>query len=509
MREVRAIQLLKSLNKSEITRLKLFLNSPYHTQQEVFLQLVEVLLKLPTEKLKKLDQLTLYDKLFDDRNKQKEAYCRKKILKMISGLALQIESFIVCEQVQNDAVQKQEYLTSFLSKRGGVKAFEQSRKKWENLIRDQKDAFLRYVNGYRINKMHFESLHTDRHNPGESDAYLERMDQQAYRAYWTARLFYLCSKTFRCLILEQDHIPQNDITEALQKTEDLVEGPAACSNIRMLRKLIVTGSNPGSLDLYTSTVGYFQRTFKQFSPEDRNAFCYFLLTYCYNGNSRGIDDFLPLSFELAEWSQGQGITSPDQELSEASFMNTAITQIAVHNKVAIIDQYITTYLPMVPAEVQPDAESMVRAYLAFHQKQYETARDWINKIDRPEAMYVTRKCSLQIRIIYHLFTQRCYRLDATLASIESFQKKFSSTGLKLAAEKKDSYLLLAWFIKRMLTFHIPNSQNTADLLQQLEDKLYYQPLPCRDWVRAQLNDIRAKITTSESIEKNNELVRID
>ncbi|MCB0631124.1 MAG: hypothetical protein R2824_00010 [Saprospiraceae bacterium] len=490
MRAIRAKQLLISLNNNELKRLKLFLSSPYHTQQPALQDLADLLIKLPDKKLKKLNQKKLYQLLFGDPVDQDEAYCHKKVLNTLSDLALQIESFMAHEQFQNDPAQQQEYVSSFLSRRGTGKTFEHSIKKWKQLISRKKDAFSRYVSGYRMNRIHFESLHTDRHNTAKTDDYLERMDTEATRAYWIAHLSYLCSRIFRSSILEQEQGLQNQITRALQQTEALIQGSEACPNIKMLRKLIVTGTTPGSFELYTSALGFFQRSFQQFSLKDQQTFSHFLLTYCFTSYDKGSDDFLKLGFELSEWTRKKGIISSEHALSEAAFMNSAIMQLAMQKSMESIEQYITAYLPHVPQEVQLDAENLIRAYLDFHQGQYWPALEKINKIERREAMYVTRKYSLQIRIIYHLFTQNDYRLDAFDSSIESFQKKFSSKTLKLAADKKKNYLHLARYIKAMLGFHTGQPQCTGALLKELEQNLYYNPIPCRDWVKEQLHHIK-------------------
>ena len=47
MRAIRAKQLLISLNNNELKRLKLFLSSPYHTQQPALQDLADLLIKLP------------------------------------------------------------------------------------------------------------------------------------------------------------------------------------------------------------------------------------------------------------------------------------------------------------------------------------------------------------------------------------------------------------------------------------------------------------------------------
>ena len=86
MRTIRAKQLLISLDNSELNRLKLFLSSPYHTQQPALQHLADLLIKLPDKKLKNLSQMKLYRQLFGDPGDQDEAFCRKKVLNTLSDL---------------------------------------------------------------------------------------------------------------------------------------------------------------------------------------------------------------------------------------------------------------------------------------------------------------------------------------------------------------------------------------------------------------------------------------
>ena len=188
--DFKLIQVLQTLNKSELTRFYKFLNSSYFSQSERPLILFKELKKYyPKFDNSNWSREKLYRKLFP----QSSSYKSKKISDAFSDLTLLLEKFMLMERIERDDLLRQSLLVPVLRDKRLNQFLDQVIQKGIQLLAPEKNNYLFENYIYELSFYNHLTIGGELFNAKEKLAYTDKMFSVLDEFYLLSRLKCYCS----------------------------------------------------------------------------------------------------------------------------------------------------------------------------------------------------------------------------------------------------------------------------------------------------------------------------
>lgn len=477
------ISLIQSLDNKKVRKFRKYLKSPFFHNQEALIRLLNIITKIPEKKRKKKNSEINIDKLFSQLYPETSGTAKqrkKKVENTLSDLALAAEQFIALLGWEADLAQHKQYLAAQLIANEEPRLVKRGLQKYKKKISLLPAGVDQYLHHYKWSRLQFEAITTDRLEKEQASQSLRKMFEFFEKAYFLVKLHFYCEKVFRAKLLEEPTDPKK-INAFLKMVEP--HANAQHPAIHLFYLLIQLGSMEGEMALLKQTHSYLKVYRPTLALEEQNVILRYLINYCTDNAAMGKLEFLMEKLLLESWGIDTGILISKTGLQENLFINTALSGLAIPGKLSFCEDFISKYAPLLPKQKQQEALALVRAYIAFHKKDYLEADKQLDMVKSRTYFYALRYQSLQLRLAYERFRNDT-DLDSLIeTSLGSFQRFFSRDTYGMSDRRRPSYRRLAWFVQKMVEYHnLSPNKEPAEFRQLLQNELHVNPPAVMGWV---------------------------
>lgn len=469
MKKSQLIDILGSLDKSEVREFRKWLLSPVHNQREDVVQLYDYLLSgnhLQEDKF--LEKERIYRKLFG-----KEAYNDAKLRQTNHFLNRCLEEYLSYKEWKEDEIRSRVPLMPQLRKRKLSKVFKRSLKSLESAQQEQpfrNDQYLR--NEYLIQLQHFNYLQERERSPQNN---LQEVCTTLDQAYFSEKLMLACRMLFHQNVYKTDFDfgPILEIVKFIE-ARSAFDNPAISIYYYIYKALMAQDGQ-----LYFEKLRNVLFGKKDIFPDTQLKEIYLMaINYCIGKMNAGVEQFVRESFEWYRQGFADGILIENQTISRWTYLNAVINALRLH-EFDWAENFIEKYKHLIEPAHRENFSQFSKAKLLFEQKKYDQAMDYLIHVEYDDILMNLNAKSMLLKIYYG--QNEIDVLESLLDSMSNYMRR-----KKVIGYHRSIYSNLIRFTKKILKVNPYNKEKFVILRNEIESA---NPLPERQWLLEQLDKL--------------------
>ncbi len=466
--------LLLQLDEKELSRLELYLSSPYFVTSPYPQQLFSFLKSVHPD-YKKWDKTTVANAVFSDRKQD-----RKFINSRYSELSRVIEDFLAMEYFKKDPDLRDKARREAFAAKQLYTTFKGICKKQLRAMGKPKDyASSAYLKAFEIYTDLYGHPYRIAHDSGEQTFY--QMTHQLDLFFISEKLKQLC-----------DHYAQHLTYQrpAHFRMEEVILQEAAHFRQESLQ-----------IDLFYQLAEVFQLKLTEELLED------ILQTYLHKGHQLQRDDqafflqklvsilnyklnrdqkYVPKLFALYQYGDKENLFLLNDKITDSTFLNVC-TVGGFQQEFTWTHQFIKRNHKYLFPKTQREASLLGQAIVLFHQGLYKKAFDLLQEIPQKGMHYKLRIRTLTVRCVLAAHIAENNYRDTVLDSIEAF-RQFLKREKTLSAARKKQYRAFCSMARKLALIRILD-WNNPEVRSAFRSKLEAQKtIVLKPWLLKLLNE---------------------
>ncbi|NBC07468.1 MAG: hypothetical protein GVY26_09775 [Bacteroidetes bacterium] len=437
MQQHKLIQLLKKLERREMTRFREFAESPYHNKHDVVRQLVQYLSDIfPQYTDSNCDRHLLFRQLFG-----RQPHDQKKLAVHFTYTLRLLEQFLQSEQLRQQPALQQQLLLQRLRSKKQFKHFEKILSKLEKNTDEtkQRDADW-YFHRYRAaaESDYYFTLVSERRR----DQSLQYKQDYLNRYFLAVKLRDACEMAVRQRILKvsyDDPMAAIAVQQVAQSPDTLQSEPAI--NLYYRLYLVITEQSPA---YYFEARAQLQQQQSALPDEELKNIYNYLQNYCIQRINAGEARFLQEIFQLYQAQLERGLLLEDGWLSEWHYKNIVTTALRLE-ELDWVYQFIEAYKKRLPEASRDNAYRFNLAAYYYAAEQYARVLELLTQVEYSDLRYSLGAKALLLRTYYDL-----EEYEALFSLVDSF-KQYLIRNKLMADDRRLGYHNLFKLTRRAAT----------------------------------------------------------
>lgn len=463
--EQRTALLVGSLSVAGCEELKMLSQNPLFCEEAPVRRLVEYLVDRRAQRPKNgfLPQI-LYWEVY-----HRKTLDIKRLATLFTGAISLIEDYISWKSLKEDRMKQREYVTRYAAALPETTVFRYALSEWERAVAEAPESYEKLYQKCRLLQEEWSYWATDRYKKAPK---LIQDILFAHEAYCqTVKRMCDLGGEMRAALLND---PEGATPENTKHTNLL---------LTLTEKLIALRLNTGDEGAFVSFRKEYERCFLELGQSERESLFRAMINHCTRQMKEGHTGFVQQLFDLCSWALRQKSFTARWLRSDEDFLNIAMA-FCRPDALPEMKDFIQQHAKNLPAHTRDDARALALAYYHFFKGEWRISLDHLNTVTNREITYKLRFHSLRIRIHYEI-GKPDQDFEALEKALEAYDKYFDRDEW-LHDRRRDHYVRLAWFVRKMMTFsrsHKPGSR--ADtyhfMLNALEDAAAAKPIAL-EWV---------------------------
>ncbi len=379
MEKSKLLDVLRTFTAAEWSRFELFLDSPYFNRRAEVRQLFAYL-KLqagagfPTAAL---DNRAVFSAVHPDR-----PFSPQRLNHLKNWLLQSAEVFLQLERFQQDELNGQWHLLSAYLDRDLDKHFLfQWRKSRRRLEKEDREAPSGYWHRYRLWEVMEQRV--GRRNERKYSEALQLANDRLDQFYFLQKARYL-SEMLDMQQFISGHYELSMLDALCRRLEtNEAELPPLLKVYWQLLKLFERTDNDPSFEGFLAT---WRTYLPRFDAADAKRLLYHAINYCVYRVNRGERDYAEPLMQLYREGTQSGILLDKGVLSPWTFKNMVRLGLGL-KQYPWVEAFVREYSDKLPEKEKRDALHYNLADLHYHQKQYDQAMDYLNRVEYTDVHY--------------------------------------------------------------------------------------------------------------------------
>ena len=453
MRKSRLLELFKSLEKTEVKRLRKWVRSPYFNQREDVISLFDYLDKnRPLEQPEKLDRTYIFSQIFPNEN-----YDEKKIGYAQSFLLSEIKKFIAYEAFAADEIRPQIHLTRSLRNRGLHRLFESEWKNVNTLLQKQPLRNADYhFHQFQLQSEQYEySISSSRNQPKG----LQEASNELTNYFMVMKLKQGCDQLSHQNLISTEY-EQDFLDSVLTFLKEKETSEVTAVQIYFQSFKILSDS--------TSTIHYeeFRKLLKQnqtiFSKAELKYLYLVGINYCIRQMNASRKDFDKKIFELYKEGLELEIFLTNGILSRFTYKNIVSVGINIR-EFDWVKSFIYEYKSKIETAWREPSFTFNLATLFYKMSDYDSAMELLQKTEFKDVFLNLNSRKILIKIYFELS-----EFNALNSLLDSFTRYLNRR--KELGYHKNLHLDFIRVVKKLLQLPKYNHTGRKELREELEGK---------------------------------------
>jgi hypothetical protein len=446
--------LVRSLDKSQHSNCRRFLQSPYFNANENMLVLFEQITKL-LERGKPLEKELLWRKISDKRTPYNDVRFRK----YCSDLYKLIAHFIALEVFEQDEVQKVLFQLKAIQHLDAV-----DQKVTNSLTRVSRDLVKtpltigteHYLSQFQIEKSLFQVL--DFATKREEKTNIELISGSLDIFFLSEKLRFFCEVQTRMMLKKQEYsfnISPEVILQVIDENPQVLDFPV----VRIFHSMYLMLANQEQEQYYHHFRQLLRDHFHKF---DRDLLINELYAsaqnYCVRMINKGRKTYLRELFGLFQELADNNLLIQSGQVSPWYFRNIVVVGLRL-GEYQWVEKFINEFQHYLPEHMRENAVTFNLAQLYYYQKKYSLVLEQLQNVEYEDFSYNLNSKAMLLATYYELD-----EIDPLYSHLETF-RIYLGRQREMPQSKKNDYLHLIRFTKRLIRI-IPSDKEALAKLKQ-------------------------------------------
>ncbi len=469
MVNTKLISLLKTFSRSEISRFREFVNSPFYNKNQNVMRLCEVVVKFyPAFESKELTEEKIYAKLFGD-----EEYNYFKLKNIVSDLYQLSIAYIKTIAGDKRGIENEIDLLKELHER-----------KLDNLYIQREKQIIKHMDGHKVrDEFYYESKYqfarvTTSHFKFTKSNYTFDLIQNEFDVFLQYTLIVLL-RTYSKMLTNKNHGNIEFNMEMFEFIWEYVKDKSFDDNpsCKIYKQIIALELSRDEKDYYL-LMSYKKKYEKELSDED----IYYVLlvanSFAVYKLKLGDESFYRERYIVFREIVDRKFTSPDYVL----FVNL----ISTFSSACMVGEYewAEDFLSRYQNGISPEEESSntinyCKGFMAYTKKEYDKALDFFSRTSFKLFLMKVMVKSYTVRIY---FEQKMY--EQTDSAIDAFRHYLKSEKLIHEEQKTAHYEFLNFVseLTRLKSEGIRKNDSRLQILSREIKQMKSNPLGAKNWL---------------------------
>lgn len=470
MQDTKFFRLMQSLSVYELKRLRRYLCSPLHNEDETFIRLYDLILPLLRGEMAEMSREELVRHLFPKKKFTNQDYAR-----LFTNFARRIEGFMALERYYSDPVREQMDILEALNERNLSRYFGDM---YAYVRRLHDHQPLRsgdyYLHTFRMEMLHHYYLESKQERSTDKNL-LETM--AALDTYYLITKLRFCAAMlhYQAFLSLEGEVAL--IHEVLVHCRD-----TRYDSVPLLRAyyyIVMSLIEPESEVHFESLRQILSEHITAFDTEVQKDLYSFAINYCINRINYGSGNYLRQILELYQQALEHSIILTRGELSPWDFKN--IVTIGLRNKdYKWTEQFIEDYRHKMPKVERDNAYTFNRARYYFATQQYDRVLRLLQNVEYSDIFYLLDSKTTLMKTYYELDEYQ---------SLQSLKESFRILlrRKKLISEQNQlNYGNFARYVMKLYRCDVKDKKAMAQLRKEIEGT---RNMADRGWIMEKLNQL--------------------
>ncbi len=468
MQKSRLLELFKTLDKTEVKKLRKWVRSPFFNQREDVVLLFDYLDKnRPFEKPEKLSREYVFSKIFP-----KETYDEKKIGYAQSFLMTEIKKFITYQEFSADEMRPQIYMTRNLRKRGLNRHFESEWKAANELLEKQplRNADFHFYNFQLQNEQHEYANSLSRKEPKG----LQEASDELTNYFVAQKLKLGCDQLNAQNLINakyQQEFLKKVLTHVTEK--DISDSPA----IQIYYQVYKTITEKDKTEPYFKLKHLLFQFHSFFTKTELKDLYVFAINYCIKKHNAEISEFKTELFELYKTGLELDVFINNGILSRFTYKNVVAAGINL-KQFQWVENFIHENKNKLDLKWREDFFNICLAIMYYQIPDYKKAMALLQKAEFDDLFIRITARKMLLKIYYEL-----KELDALESFLDSFHRYLTRHNKDLGYHQP-LYVNFIKFIRKMLSIPSYDKLARLNLKKEVEQT---NDVTEKHWLIAQLS----------------------
>lgn len=475
MQESQLMQTFHCLTRQDRRAVRLFVRSPFHNTREDVIRLFDYLDKTMDATDRDMRKETIFDAVFTDFTEggKKAEFDLKKLNYTLSFLDKVIREYLIINQLQNDALERELLLQKAFLGRGSdklaTKALATARNNFE--AQPIQNAATHFHN-YRLHRAHYDSI--SRRERSDDTSLQESAD--AFTAFSVAEVL-----RQGCSMLTQQSFSkrkyQLPLLESALKIAENTEGGdktvAVKAYYHAYQSLSKDDDDVIQLFHFQELRKILELNWQQFPATEMHGLYVMAINFCIKKMNRGEQAYSYEVLEIYKIGLQNRLLFENNQLSPYTYKNTMMAAMKVGDMdwaAAFLDEY----KPFLPPQDRDMIYKYNKALYFFRKNDYTSAMTLLQTVNLREVLFNLDARRLLARIYFEL--NETNALDSLVESSKIYLHRQKGIGYH-----REMYLN---FFKILETLLKTASKKRILLRGMIEETKY---LAERDWLLEKLN----------------------
>ena len=416
MNKSRLVELFKTLNKTEVKRLRKWVRSPFFNQREDVILLFDYLDKnRPLEKRKLLDRRHVFSEIFPN-----EKYSEKKIGYAQTFLMAEIKKFITYQEFTEDEIRPQVYLTRNLRKRGLSRHFESEWNTTNETLKNQpiRNADYHFYNFELQNEQYEYTNRLSRKQPKG----LQEASNELTNYFIASKLKQGCDKLSHKSLIGADY-QEDFLKKILEYIEEKKELDSLA--IQIYYQSYKTLSGLDTNEDYQVLKALLKESHHQFPKSELNYLYLATINYCIKQLNAGKRFFIKEALDLYKEGLRNDIFLTNGVLGRFTYKNIVSTAILL-KEFDWVKQFIYTYKNKLDIKWRKDSFNYCLAIMYYSFPDYSKAMPLLQKVEFKDTLHILNARKMLLKMYFEL--REYDTLESFLDSFERYLNRHKELG---------------------------------------------------------------------------------
>lgn len=469
MKKSQLIEVLKTLDKSEVREFKKWLQSPVHNQREDVVQLFDYLLHgnhLYEDKF--LEKERVYRKIFG-----KAPYNDAKMRQTVHFLFRSLEEYLLFQNFNKDENRSRILLIKAYRDRSLNRMVKKNLDQLDRQLaapKHRNEVFYQSIYEYEQEKYnHLTAL------PKNSKLNLQDVSDSLDKTYIMEKLQWSCRIIFHKILYRTDY-DLGLLDAVLEKIEinNLTDEPAIAVYYYVLKAIT---DNQDDQVYFEKLRAEIEKDRSLFPHAQLREIYLMAINYCVRKMNAGIKPFERETFEWYRHGITNDVLTDHGRLSPTTFTNTVTTAIKV-GEFEWAERFIDEFEKMLPEQDRENLSHFTKGKLFFEKKDYKRAMVLLAQAEYSNILYNLNAKSILLKMYYEL--DEIEALEFLLESLRIYIRRKEVIGYH-----RNRYLGLIKFTKKLLRV----SPYEKDKIKKLREEIESSNHPEKRWLLEQIEKI--------------------
>lgn len=438
MQKSKLFVLLSGLCQGDIHWLQKFLVSPFYNTNEELIYLFRYIKKYyPDLTHPKLNKEKIFQELYNGA-----PFDGQKMRKLMHGLALLVEEFMVAMQLRNKPFEKKKLLVESLGERNVYDLFEKGTREMIASLEASGHIDTKSSKGiHDLSFGYYSHIQTKRQN--QNIDVLKKASRHL-------NLFYLLqNQQLEYAFKNHEKLFKDKIdTVSLKQTKAMLSDEPVFQLYEKITKIVF---RPYHETDYSTIESLFKTEIEKIGKKDQLLIIRILLNHLSDQINKGEEGFQAKMLALYKFGLKRKLLIENDQISDGSFIN--ICTVAIFEKAFDwAETFIEEYKKYLPKQIQKDATNLSLGFLYYHKKEYNKTLDYILTHTFSKPLLILQAKIILLRTYFELYLLDESYFDLVIAQTYSFEK-FIRRNRLISKTKKERFINFVLFIRRIVNAH--------------------------------------------------------